>query len=244
MSGLNTNKTSPLSSKRIDIEGVLLDAELLVKYRFIDRAISTLEYAIQFFPKNTTLREKLCEICIDNNLAEKAAEHSIALAAIYAENGDLENANSTLMQAKALNPQVSIAAKLEALRRSSNRPQSSEPSSQSQSSKVLAGDLSSISLFDVIQIIENSRITGILNIDSERTVGRIYFNFGQIADAQVEDLRGNVAFRQFCQLDCGTFEMERSLVEFKQTITAPNNTNLILDILREIDEEKRDLNTF
>ncbi len=241
MSGLN--KTSPLSNKRIDIEGVLLDAELLVKYRFIDRAISTLEYAIQFFPKNITLREKLCEICIDNNLTEKAAEHSIALSGIYAENGDLENANSILMQAKALNPQASIAAKLEALRRSGNRTQQPEPT-QSQSSKILAGDLSSISLFDVIQIIENSRITGILNIDSDKTVGRIYFNFGQIADAQVEDLRGNAAFRQFCQLDCGTFEMERSLVEFKQTITAPNNTNLILDVLREIDEEKRDLNPF
>lgn len=244
MSGFNTNKTSPLSAKRIDIEGVLLDAELLVKYRFIDRAVSTLEYAIQFFPKNTTLREKLCEICIDNNLLEKAAEHSIALSGIYAENGDLEHANSILMQAKALNPQVSIGAKLEALRRFNNRSQQPEPNPQPQSSKILAGDLSSISLFDVIQIIENSRITGILNIDSDRTVGRIYFNFGQIADAQVEDLRGNAAFRQFCQLDSGTFQMEISLVEFKQNITAPNNTNLILDILREIDEEKRDLNPF
>ena len=34
------------SNKRIDVEGVILDAELLVKYRFIDRAVAALESAI------------------------------------------------------------------------------------------------------------------------------------------------------------------------------------------------------
>ncbi|MCS6884445.1 MAG: DUF4388 domain-containing protein [Acidobacteriota bacterium] len=225
---------------------MLLDVELLVKYRFIDRAISTLEYALQFYPKNVALREKLCEICIDNNLVEKAAEHLVALSTIYAENGDLEQANSYLVQAKALSPHASsIVARVEALRRVAVRSRiAAEPQPQDQSIKVLAGDLSSISLFDVIQIIENSRLNCVLNIESDKSVGQIYFNSGQIADARIEDLCGNAAFRQFCQLEGGRFEVERSFVEFKQTITAPNNTNLILDMLREIDEERRDRGLF
>ena len=94
-------------------------------------------------------------------------------------------------------------------------------------------------LFDVIQIIENSRITGILSIESSNASGRIYFNFGQIADAQAGDSSSTAAFRLFVDVCDGVFEMEKSPVEFKQNIKAPNNTNLILDVLREIDEQRR-----
>jgi tetratricopeptide (TPR) repeat protein len=227
------------SNKRIDVEGVMLDAELLVKYRFIDRAVFALEQAILLYPKNASLREKLCEICLDHNLPEKAAEQSLALSSLYAEAGDLDRANAVLMQAKGLNPQLSISARMEALKKP---PQKHETAPQARrTAKVLTGDLSSINLFDVIQIIENSRITGILTIESSSANGRIYFNYGQIADAQVEELRSTAAFRRFVDLCDGVFEMEKSPVEFKQNITAPNNTNLILDVLRELDEEKRDM---
>jgi hypothetical protein len=106
--------------------------------------------------------------------------------------------------------------------------------------KIVSGDLNVISIFDVIQMIENSRVTGILSVNSTNVQGRIYFNYGQIADAQVGELRSNAAFRCFVELEEGRFEMEKSPVEFKQNINAPNNTNLILDVLREVDEAKRD----
>ncbi|MEW6733747.1 MAG: DUF4388 domain-containing protein [Acidobacteriota bacterium] len=228
-------------NSRIDVEGIILDAELLVKYRFIERAVASLEQAVQVFPKNVQLREKLCEICIDHNLIEKAAEHSVSLANLYAEAGDLDRANSVLMQAKNLNPGISIAAKLEALRKPAQKTDPATASAAKRAVKVLSGDLSIINLFDVIQIIENSRITGILTIQSSSTSGRIFFNYGQIADAQAGQTHGTAAFRCFVDVCDGLFELEKSPVEFKQTITAPNNTNLILDVLREIDEEKRDI---
>src|ERR1051326_7155680 len=179
---------------------------------------------------------------MDYNLAEKAAEQSIALSSLYAEAGDLDRANAILMQAKSLNPQISIAAKLEALKKpAANKSEPSAAQPARRAPKVLSGDLSSINLFDVIQIIENSRITGILTIESSSANGRIYFNYGQIADAQVGEVRSNAAFRCFVDICDGIFEMEKSPVEFKQNISAPNNTNLILDVLREIDEEKRDM---
>jgi tetratricopeptide (TPR) repeat protein len=225
--------------KRIDVEGVILDAELLVKYRFIERAVQSLEQAIQAFPKNLQLREKLCEICIDYNLAEKAAEQSVALSHIYAEAGDLDRANAVLVQAKSLNPQLSIAARLDQLKKTNPKPEQAASAAR-QTARVLSGDLASINLFDIIQIIENSRITGILTIESSIVSGRIFFNYGQIADAQAGDDRSNAAFRRFVDVCDGVFEMEKSPVEFKQNIEAPNNTNLILDVLREIDEERRD----
>jgi tetratricopeptide (TPR) repeat protein len=227
------------SEARVNIEGAILDAELLVKYRFVERAIACLEQAIQFFPKNVLLREKLCEVCMDHNFMEKAAEQSIALSTLYAEGGDLERANAVLMQAKSLNPGVSIAARLEALKKVGNKPEAAAPARRV--ARVLAGDLATINLFDVIQVVENSRITGILVIESSGVSGRIYFNHGQIADAQAAELRGVSAFRSFVDVCDGIFEMEKSPVEFKQNISAPNNTNLILDVLREIDEEKRDM---
>jgi tetratricopeptide (TPR) repeat protein len=227
-----------LYNQQIDIEGVILDAELLVKYRFIDRAVASLEQAIQVFPKNLQLREKLCEICIDHNLIEKAAEQSIALSNIYAEAGDLDKANAVLVQAKNLNPNLTISPKPVTLKKSAPRPEAG--SMNSTRSKVLTGDLSSINLFDVIQIIENSRLTGILTIEANNASGRIFFNYGQIADAKTSDASGTAAFRCFVDVCDGVFEMEKSPVEFKQNIDAPNNTNLILDLLREIDEERHD----
>ncbi|MBK7995101.1 MAG: DUF4388 domain-containing protein [Blastocatellia bacterium] len=65
--------------------------------------------------------------------------------------------------------------------------------------------------FDVIQIVENSRITGILTINATTVQGKIYFNYGQIADAQMGELRSNAAFRCFVELEEGRFEMENLL---------------------------------
>ena len=239
------NPTSAFNAQ-IDIEGAILDAELLVKYRFVERAVATLERAVTTLPKNTTLREKLCEICLEHGLADKAVEHSIALSTIFADNGDLEKANQILMQARGLSGNQSITAKLEALKKSTAKQPLASPAATSlpamptaqANTKVLLGDLGTINLFDVIQIIENSRITGILRITTSVAIGCVYFNYGQIADAQVNELRSTVAFKCFVDVNNGTFEMEKSPVEFKQNIDAPNNTNLILDVLREIDEER------
>lgn len=248
-----------MQPNRPDAEGVILDAELLLKYRMFDRALATLEGALADLPRSIPLREKLCEICVDQGLKEKAIEHLLALSSLYLEGGKLDRANYVLMQAKRLNPQLSITARLNAIKEAENpRPRQMMPQHPQPglvmpgyaapipmagmygrpSVKVISGDLSSVSLFDVVQVIENSRITGILGLHSPQVVGRIYFNSGQIADADTGNLRGIDAFRKFVDVNEGMFEVEKSAVEFKQNINAMSNTNLILDVLRELDEER------
>lgn len=261
------NKNNPFENNKtssIDIEGVILDAELLLKYRFVERAINTLEKAILTYPKNIELRDKLLEIFTDYNMPEKAAEQAVALSQVYMESGDLEKANENLSKAKGFNPNLAINFPHQEVPRMPApmvypnqqiyrpiprpiprpqprpQPQANYSVQKEKAVKVLTGDLATISIFDVIQMVENSRITGILQITSTSIEGRIYFNYGQIADAQVGELRSNAAFRSFVELEEGRFELEKSPVEFKQNVNAPNNTNLILDVLREVDEAKRD----
>lgn len=246
-----------MSFRPPDAESIILDADLLIKYRMFDRAVATLESALSQLPRSVPLREKLCEICIDQGYKEKAIEQLLALSTLYLEGGKLDRANYVLLQAKRMNPQLSITARLNAIKEAENpRPRIPQPPPGGimmpgysapinvpgmygrPSVKVISGDLSSVSLFDVVQVIENSRITGILGIHSTGISGRIYFNSGQIADADTGNLRGIDAFRKFVDINEGMFEVEKSAVEFKQNINVMSNTNLILDVLRELDEER------
>jgi hypothetical protein len=45
------------------------------------------------------------------------------------------------------------------------------------------------------------------------------------------------AFRQLVEITGGTFDFEKSINPFPVTIEAASNTNLILDSLRQVDEE-------
>ena len=66
-----------------DPESAIIDAELLIKYRMINRAIETLERAIDSAPRHIGLREKLREILIDAGKRDQAAQHCLALASLH-----------------------------------------------------------------------------------------------------------------------------------------------------------------
>lgn len=234
-----------------DIKEVLVDVELLTKYRMFDRALALLETAIGVSPKNIELRERACSIAIEQGWRQKAIEHLLSLSSLYIEAGKLEQANSALLNAKRLNPQLSITSRLNALKDIERQPRHIGPApatpqslaassyyAAARSRALLTGDLSCFSLFDIIQIIENSRITGYLSIQSPGLLGKIYFNDGLIADASTDLLRGVPALKRFAELSAGYFEVEKSAVEYKQNIQTTSNTSLILDILRELDEER------
>ena len=101
-----------------------------------------------------------------------------------------------------------------------------------------AGDLSVISIFDAVQVIENSRLTGALTITSDARSGRILFNEGRIVGAETGKATSEDAFRKIVEVTTGAFDFEKSGKEFPVTINAASNTNLILDSLRQLDEEK------
>jgi hypothetical protein len=222
-----------------EIETALLDAELFVKYRAPERAIVRLRGALEQNPRSLQLRERLREVASQKH-PEEAARQCLALASLYIERDELDLAQERLLEARQLDSRLSIASGLEAIRRA-RRPhvQVFEPPLAERPGVTLAGDLSVISIFDIVQVLENSRLTGALSITADAEVGRVLFNEGRIVGAEAGRAEGAEAFRRIVELAGGAFEFERSAQEFPVTINSSSNTNLILDSLREIDEENR-----
>ena len=226
-----------------DVETALLDAELFVKYKAPGRAVRRLQVALERNPRSVELRERLRSICAVNQYPEEAARQCLALASLYIGREDFEAAHERLLQAKQLDPRINIAPGLDAIRRA-RRPdlpaaETAEAEPAARPSATLLGDLSIISLFDAVQVLENARLTGALIITNPAEQGRVLFNDGRIVGAEAESLTGADAFRKIVELTSGTFEFKRADLPFAVTINASSNTNLILDSLRQFDEENR-----
>jgi tetratricopeptide (TPR) repeat protein len=232
------------SPKDPEIEAALLDAELFLKYAAPERAIKRLREALEMTPHSVHLRERVREIAVSQKQLEEAARQCLALARLYIERDDLETARERLLEAKQYNPRISIATGLEAIRRAQN-PQAQPATVAVQQQQMLerrnstlSGDLSAISIFDIVQVLENARLTGALAVKSVARVGRILFNEGRIVSAEADGSEGEDAFRRLVEVAEGFFEFDKSPREFPVTINAASNTNLLLDSLRQLDEEK------
>lgn len=225
-----------------EVETALLDAELFIKYGSVDRALKRLKTALERSPRSIALRERLRELASAHKHPEEAARHCLALASLYIERDDFDAAHDRLLEAKQLDNRISIATGLEAIRRARHPELRSTPRTKIQTPRAkptvtFAGDLMTISVFDAIQAIENSRLTGILTLSNDAQTGRVYFNDGQIVAADSGDRTAHEAFRQIVEITAGTFDFQKSAETFPVTIEAPSNTNLILDSLRQVDEE-------
>jgi len=224
-----------------EAEAALLDAELFIKYKAPDKAIKCLRTALVRNPRSVEIRERLREVCAASKQTEEAARQCLALASLYIDRQEFESAHERLLEAKHLDTRINIAAGLEAIRRA-RRPDLkpapvAEPSNRPYAT--LSGDLSVISAFDAIQVIENAKLTGTLILTGETQSGRVMFNSGQIVDAECAGLGGEAGFRQIVEITNGGFEFQISQQEFPLKITAASNTNLILDTLRLFDEESQ-----
>jgi tetratricopeptide (TPR) repeat protein len=226
-----------------EVDTALLDAELFVKYQAPERAIKRLRTALERSPRSIQLRERLREIAAANKHLEEAARQCLALASLYIEREDFDSAYDRLLEAKQLDPRINIAAGLEAVRRARRpdlRPVSQPATGKPESiNATLAGDLTAISVFDAIQVLENAKLTGSLTLTSEGETGRVWFNDGTIVDADCAGETGEVGFCQIVEITSGTFEFQKSIHAYPVKIQAPSNTNLILDALRRLDEEKQ-----
>jgi tetratricopeptide (TPR) repeat protein len=248
LAGNKTAKASVMSDATTDndqegdVETALLDAELFIKYHAPERAIKRLRTALERSPRSLQLRERLREIAQAKH-PEEAARQCLALASLYIEREELQTAHDRLLEAKNLDPRISIAPGLDAIRRARrpNLQQGERPANVRVLEKpksTFAGDLAVISIFDAIQVIENSRLTGALSIVSDARLGRVHFNEGRIVGAETGETTGEDAFRKVVEATSGSFDFEKSIKEFPVTINAISNTNLILDSLRQLDEEK------
>ncbi len=110
-----------------------------------------------------------------------------------------------------------------------------------ESQSLFMGNLAAVSLFDAIQMIENSRMTGALTLTLPDLTGDIQFNSGLIAGAVARDLAGTDALSKFLDANEGTFEFRRSEESYNPTIKTLSNTGLLMDILRIKDEQDAEL---
>ena len=230
------------------VEAALLDADLFVKYKAPQRAVNRLQEAIAHQPRSIVLREKLREIAFSHGFPEEAARQCLVLVNLYIGRENFDAAHERLLEAKHIDPRLNIAPGLEAIRRARRpdlqhaapAPAPAPPAASAPRPVTFAGDLSTVSIFDAVQVLENSRLTGALAIESQGRRGRVLFNDGRIVDAECEEARGTLAFRLLVEVTTGGFDFTKAKNEFPVRIQAPSNTNLILDTLRQMDEEKNE----
>ena len=101
----------------VSIESVLLDADLFVKYRSPEKAFSLLRESMERSPRSIPLREKMREICISQKSLDEAAKQCLALVSLYINREEFDLAYDRLQEAKLLDPRISVASGLEAIRR-------------------------------------------------------------------------------------------------------------------------------
>ena len=225
-----------------EVDTALLDVELFLKYQAHDRAIKRLREAIEGNPRSIPLRERMREICIVLKQADEAARQCLALAKIYIERDEFDDAYDRLLEAKQLDTRINIAGGLEAIRRARRpdlRPEAVAAQASGGPLVTLAGDLTAINVFDAVQVIENARLTGTLLLNNDTQSGRVLFNDGRIVDAEAAGATAELGFRQIVEITSGSFEFQKSAQEFPVRIQAASNTNLILDALRQLDEAKQ-----
>jgi hypothetical protein len=112
-----------------------------------------------------------------------------------------------------------------------------EAAPPAQQQNVLMGNFAIVSLFDIIQMIDNSRQTGVLMIASPAVNGEIHFNEGQIVGAASEANVSVDALAMFLAVTEGIFTFRKSDKPYPRTIQASSNMALMMDLLRVKDED-------
>lgn len=232
-----------------DVETALLDVELFLKYKSHTRALARLQEAIKNNPHAIKLRERLREVAIAHNQPEEAARQCLALVKLYVARDNFDAAQERLLAARQADPRINIAPGLEAIRRARRPDLVPLPTAVANAPRAaravtFAGDLSVISIFDAVQVIENARLTGTLTLTAAGATvgapaGRIRFNEGRIAAAEIGLERDTDALRRLVEMTGGEFDFERASESYPTTIQATSNTSLLLNALRELDEENK-----
>lgn len=225
----------------VSIESVLLDADLFVKYSSPEKAFDLLKESIERSPRSIGLREKMRDICVKQRNLDEAARQCLALVSLYIGREDFDLAYDRLQEAKLLDPRISVAPGLEAIRRARRPDLAMDRNKVPQHVRTdvtFAGNLAYVNVFDAVQVIENSKMTGLLILKSDRNLANVAFNDGKIVDAECNGKNGIAAFREIIEMNGGTFEFAISEQSFPIVIAITSNTNFLLDVLTELDNER------
>jgi hypothetical protein len=102
---------------------------------------------------------------------------------------------------------------------------------------MLMGHFAIVSMYDVIQLVENNRLSGALTVTSPAAEGEIHFNDGRIAAAYSGSRTGTEALEGFLDVTEGAFEFRTSATHYPINIQAPGNVSSVLETLRMKQEE-------
>jgi tetratricopeptide (TPR) repeat protein len=234
-------ETTAAPFSETSIESVLLDADLFVKYSSPEKAFQLLRDSLERSPRSIALREKMRDVCVKEKNLNEAARQCLALVSLYIAREDFDVAYDRLQEAKLLDPRISVAPGLEAIRRA-RRPDFATNREKThhkiRTDVTFAGDLAFVSIFDAVQVVENGKMTGLLVIKSDLHLANVSFNEGKIVDAECNGRNGALAFREIIEINGGTFEFSVSDHEFPVVIVVSSNTNFLLDVLTELDNER------
>ena len=90
--GPETAPPAPLEdAEQAAVKEALENSDLFSRYGLVDRAVAELAKALEVYPDQVEIHERILEIC-QRNQATRAAQAAEALARIYAQRGDTENA--------------------------------------------------------------------------------------------------------------------------------------------------------
>jgi hypothetical protein len=225
-----------------EVDTAILEADLFLKYKAPERAIQRLVTALEQHARSIPLRERIREVAITHKQPDEAARQCLALASLYIEREEFDDAYDRLLEAKQLDPRINIASGLDAIRRARRPdlvPHVPATKSHIEIRSTLSGDLSYISVFDAVQVLENAKLTGVLLLMSDAQEGRIFFNAGTIVDAEAGGESGEAGFRHIVEITDGSFDFQKSDQDYEVKIHAISNTNLLLDTVRMLDEQKQ-----
>ena len=106
---------------------------------------------------------------------------------------------------------------------------------------LLSGKLREMPLPDLVQILQFQRKTGVLKILASGAkkvqLGAVWFQRGDVWDAQAGDLMGEEAFYRLALMDDGSFRFGAGAAA-KRNITRPTTT-LLMESMRRRDEAGR-----
>src|SRR5207244_13204983 len=169
----------------VSLESVLLDADLFIKYSSPEKAFTLLRESLERSPRSIPLREKMRDICVKQRNLDEAAKQCLALVSLYIGREDFDYAYDRLQEAKLLDPRISVAPGLEAIRRA-RRPDFATNRDRSpqnvRTDVTFAGNLAYVSIFYDVQVIECARITGLLMIKFELILANWSFKESKIID--------------------------------------------------------------
>lgn len=102
----------------------------------------------------------------------------------------------------------------------------------------LKGNLESISLIDVSQLLNVNRKTGLLQITSAKGKGVLYFSNGEVIHAETATLKGEMAAYEILEWTSGTFDFQAVSVQAPSSIRR-SVQDLVMDSARVSDSRKR-----